>query len=75
MFFFGQMFGLVENFNIGISTDTINVINVTLCMVVLLIELYLFIPLSVTLTIFKGHSHVKQFQLKNVCSYRVKLKL
>ena len=29
-------------------------------MMVLLIELYLFIPLSVTLTIFQGHSSVKQ---------------
>ena len=52
MFFVGQVSGLVENFNVGIYSDTINVINVTLCMVVLLIELYLFIPLSVTLTIF-----------------------
>ena len=53
------MFGLVENFNIGISTDTINVINVTLCKMILLIELYLFIPFSVTLIIFQGNSNVE----------------
>ena len=28
---------------------------------IILIELYLFIPLSVTLTLFQGHSNVKQF--------------
>ena len=61
MFFIGQVFGLVENFNIGTYSDTINVINVKLCMMVLLIELYLFISLSVTLTILHGHSNVKLF--------------
>ena len=54
------MSGLVESFNIGIYSDTINVKNVKLCMMVLLVELYLFIPLSVTLTIFQGHSNVEQ---------------
>ena len=44
MFFIGQVSGLVGNFNIGIYSDTINVINVKLCMMVLLTELYLFIP-------------------------------
>ena len=44
-------------------------------MVVLLIVLYLFIPLAVTLTIFQGHSDVKQFELKILCSYPVNLKL
>ena len=57
-----QVSGLVEN---GVFTDTINAINVKLCMLVLLTELYLFIPLSVTLTIFQGQH----------CSYPVKLKL
>ena len=61
MFMVSQVSGLVENFNIGIYSDTINVINVKLCMMILLTELYLFIPLSVTLTIFQGHSNVKQF--------------
>ena len=55
------MSGLVENFNIRIYTDTVNVINVKLCIMVLLVEFYLFIPLLVTVTIFKGHSNVKQF--------------
>ena len=50
-----QVSGLVRNFNIGIYSDTINVINVILCM----IERYLFIPLSVILTVFQGRSSVK----------------
>ena len=50
MFWLGQVPGLVKNFNTGIFSDTINVIKVKLCvmLLVLLIELYLFIPLSVT---------------------------
>ena len=55
------MAGLVDNFDIEIFSDAINVINIKLCMMVLLTELYLFIPLLVTLTIFQGYSHVKQF--------------
>ena len=42
---------------------------------ILLIELYLFISLSVTLTIFQGHSNVKEFPLEILCCYLVKLKL
>ena len=57
----GQVSELVENINIEIYSGTINVINLKLCMMVLFIELYLFIPLSVTLTIFQGHSNVRQF--------------
>ena len=60
MFLVSQVSGLVENFNIGNFSDTINVISVKLCMVVLHTELYLFITLSVTLTLFQGHSHVIQ---------------
>ena len=45
----GQASRLVENFNIGIFSDTINIITVKLCMMVLIIEFYLFIPLSVNL--------------------------
>ena len=52
--FVSQVSGLVKNFTIGIYSDK-------LCMMVLLIELYLFISLSVTMTIFQGHSSVKQF--------------
>ena len=46
MFLVSQVSGLVEKFNIGIFSDTINVINVKLCMMVLHIELYLFSTLS-----------------------------
>ena len=63
MFFISQVSWLVKNCNTLIS-DTITVISVKLCMMVLLVELYLFIPLSVTFTIFQGHSSVKQFKLK-----------
>ena len=41
--------------NVAIFLDTLNMINVRLCMMVVLIELY---PL-----VFQGHSSVKQFQL------------
>ena len=60
MFTVSQESGLVKDFDIGIYSDTLNAISVTLFMV-LLIELYLFIPLSVILTIFQGHINVKQF--------------
>ena len=75
VFFVGPVPRLFENVNIGIYSDTINVINVKLCTMVLLVKLYLFILLSVTLTIFQGHRSVKQFKLKIVCSYPIKLKL
>ena len=45
MFLVGQVSRPVENFSIGIYSDAIDVINVKLCMMVLLIELYLFVPL------------------------------
>ena len=50
-----------KNFNIAIFLDTVNMINVKLCMMVVLVELYTFIPLSVTLIVLRGHSGVKQF--------------
>ena len=53
---------LVRNFNFGIYSDTINETNVKLCMMALLIELYRFILLSVTLTIFEGHGSIRQFE-------------
>ena len=59
----------------AIFSDAINVINVKLYVSILLIELYLFIPLSATFTIFQGHSSVKQFELKMSCSYPIILKL
>ena len=67
MFIISQVSGLVENFNIRINfeSDTISVIDVKFCMVVLLFELYLFIPLSLTLTIFQGHTAMaNSFNLK-----------
>ena len=50
-----------KDFNITIFLDTINVINVKVCIMVELIELYPFIPLSVTLIVFQGHRSVTQF--------------
>ena len=61
MILVSQVSRLVKNYNIGIYSDTINVINVKCCMVVLLFELYLFIPLSVTVAIFQRHSDVEYF--------------
>ena len=58
MLFVGQMYGLVKKFNTEINSDTINVINVKPCMMVLLTE---FIPLSVTLTTFQDPSNVEEF--------------
>ena len=60
MFLVFQVSGLVQIFNVGIFADIINVINLKFCMLVLHIELYLFITLSVTFTWFQGHSSVKQ---------------
>ena len=59
MFFVGQVSLLVENFNIGIYSDIIRVINVKICAMVLLADHYLFIPLSITLIVCQGHSSVK----------------
>ena len=56
MFFVSPVSGLVEKFNIVIYSGTKNVINVELCMTVLLTELCLFIPLSVTLTVLTENS-------------------
>ena len=61
----GQLTGRLsvcgKNFNIAIFSDTINMIIVQLFMMIVLTELYLFIPLSATLIIFQGHNSVKQF--------------
>ena len=48
MFLVCQVSELVENFNIGIFSDTMNVINVKHFMMELPSELYLCIPLSVS---------------------------
>ena len=73
MFLISQVSGPVENVNVSIFSDTITVINVKLCVMVLHIALYLLITLSVTLT-FQGHSTVRQFQLKILYPYPIKLK-
>ena len=65
MFLVGQVSGLIKNFNVGIFSDTIDVINVKLHMMVLHNEFYLSITLSVTLTLFQSHSSVKQIKLKH----------
>ena len=60
-----QMFWLVKCLSLSktlttwIFSDNMNVINVKLCMMILLIELYLFILLAVTLTISQGQSNVQ----------------
>ena len=55
MFFVVQVSGLVENFNIGIYSGTINEINAKVCMMVLLTEL---LPVH-TLTILQDQGNVK----------------
>ena len=61
-----------QHCNVAIFSDTTNMINVKLCMMVVLIELYPHIPLSVTPIVFQGHSSVK---LNMLCSSPIKLKL
>ena len=55
-----------KNFNIAVFSDIVNMINVKVCMMVVLTELYSFIPLftftvSVTLIVFHDDNSVKQF--------------
>ena len=64
LFLVSWVIGILKNLNAAIFLDIINVINVNHQIMVLLTELYLFIPLSVTMTIFQDHSSVKQFELK-----------
>ena len=67
----GQLSVYGKNFTIVIFSDTINMMNVKLCMMVVLVELYPFIPLSVTLTVFPNHINVKQFLRKITCVYPI----
>ena len=60
----GRVSGLVKDIDVANSSDTIHVIYIKLCEMVLHIKLRLFIPLSIPLTIFQGHSSVNQLQLK-----------
>ena len=57
----GTLCACGKNFKVAIFLDTINIINVKLYNMVVVIGLYPFIPLSVTLIVFQGHSSVKQF--------------
>ena len=49
-------------------------INVKQCMMVVLIELYPFTPLSVTMTLFDGHSGIEQL-CYSISPYPIKFKL
>ena len=53
--------GHCQNFNVVIFSDAINVVSFKLCMMILLTELYLFMPHSVILIIFQGLKSVNQF--------------
>ena len=44
-------------------------------MIVVLIEIYTFISLTVTVIISQGHSNDKQFETEILCSYSINLKL
>ena len=50
-----------KNFNVAIFSDTVNMINVQCGTMVALTELYPFIPLSVSMVVFKGYSSVERF--------------
>ena len=50
-------------------------INVRLCMMAVLMKLYPFVPLLVTLIVFQDNSSVQQLQPENLYSLSVKLKL
>ena len=52
---------LAKTFNIAIFFDMVNMIIVKLGILVVPVELYSFIPLSMTLIVFQGHSSVKKF--------------
>ena len=58
-------------FNVANFSDTVNVTNVQICMIDQLTELYLLL----TLTIFQGQRSIKQFEMKMLCSYQIKLKI
>lgn len=50
-------------------------VNVKLCMVVLVVDLYLCVPFSVTVAVFEGRHSVERFELKATCSCLIRLKL
>ena len=73
IFLVDQLSGFVENFNIGIFSDTIIVIKIKLCMMILNIELYLFITLSMTLTLKSQQCPI--VLTENLMFYLIKLKV
>ena len=54
----GQVSVYGKNFNVANFSDTM--IDVKLCIMIVLIKLYPFVPLTVTVIGFQGHSSVKQ---------------
>ena len=62
-----------KNFNVAIFSDTINMVSVKLCMMVILTEPHPFMPLSWTCACISGSQH-SQISLKIVCSYPIELK-
>ena len=52
------------HFDVGIFSDTTDVVNIKLCIMVVLIEVYPFIPLSVTLIVFQRHRASDSFNWK-----------
>ena len=69
MCFVGQASGLFEKFSIWIYADTINVINVKLCMVLLLIKLYMLYYFKLHWPYYKVTAMFNSFKLKILCPY------
>ena len=65
MFLVCQVSWLVRNFNFRSFSDTIKVVIAKFCTMVLHSECYLFITLSVTLTLFQGQSSVNNLNSFN----------
>ena len=55
-----------KNLNVANLSDTKNMINVKLCLMIVLIELYPFIPLSVNFIVFHGHGSFEIFMFLSV---------
>ena len=72
-----------KNFDVVVVffSDTLNVIDVKLCMMVLLIELYLFVPLSLGFflvlvsPVLQGHNSVIKYHMKILCYCPITLKV
>ena len=64
MFLVGELSGLFRTVTFGVFSNSTLVIKVKVCMIILLINLYLFMPISMTLTVFQGYSSVKHCNWK-----------